>query len=117
MDRITLHLLLVALRQHIGRADGITARALVIEVNALAANAKHPLLSERDLRKAVAALRMEGHHVCAHPASGYYLAENVAELQEATKFLKDRAISSLQQVAAMEKVSLPDLFGQLHLPT
>ncbi len=117
MERATLHLLLVALRPHIGRANGVNARALTAEVNVLAVQAKHPALSERDLRHAVVALRLEGHHVCAHPASGYYLAETVAELQEATKFLKDRAISSLQQVAAMEKVSLPDMFGQLHLPT
>ena len=117
MDTTTLHLLLVALRQHIGRKHGVTARDLVVEVNALAADVVRPKLSERELRHAVVALRLEGHHVCAHPASGYYLSQTVGELQEATKFLKDRAISSLQQVAAMEKVSLPDLFGQLHLPT
>lgn len=117
MERATLDMLLVAMRQHIGRAAGITARALVVEVNTLAMQSKRPTLSERELRHAVVALRLEGHHVCAHPASGYYLAQTAGELQEATKFLKDRAISSLQQVAAMEKVSLPDLFGQLHLPT
>lgn len=117
MDTATQHLLLMALRHHIGRVRGVTARDLVVEVNALHPDAVRPRLTERDLRKAVVSLRMQGHHVCAHPSCGYFLAETIEELQEATAFLKERAISSLQQVAAMEKVSLPDLFGQLHLPT
>ena len=114
MDVNSEHLLLATLRRHIGRKNGVTARVLVAEVNA---SAMRRLLNERDLRSLVTTLRLQGHHVCAHPASGYYLAENVAELTESTKFLKDRALSSLQQVAAMERVSLPDLFGQLHIPT
>lgn len=114
MDASAQHRVLSALRNHIGRDRGITARGLVFEVNGVTAS---PAINERDLRHIVVALRLQGHHVCAHPTSGYYLAETVEELQEATKFLKDRAISSLQQVAAMEQVSLPDLFGQLHLPT
>ncbi|MEQ1512946.1 MAG: hypothetical protein ABL934_09730 [Lysobacteraceae bacterium] len=117
MDDMTLHLLLVALREHIGGSNGITARDLVAEVNALSTDAVRPKLDERALRHAVVALRLQGHHVCAHPKSGYFLAANIEELQESTRYLKDRAISSLRQVSAMEKVSLPDLFGQLHLPT
>lgn len=117
MDSATQHLLLMALGQHIGRARGATARDLVCEVNALHPETVRPRLSERDLRKGVVTLRLQGHHVCAHPSHGYFLAQNIEELTEATAFLKERAISSLQQVAAMEKVSLPDLFGQLHLPT
>lgn len=117
MDDTNLHLLLVALSQHIGCSNGISARDLVAEVNMLATDTVRKKLSERELRHAVVALRLQGQHVCAHPKSGYFLAENVAELQETTDWLKHRAISSLQQVAAMEKVSLPDLFGQIHLPT
>ena len=114
MDSNAEHLLLATLRSHIGRGSGVTARVLVAEVNT---TAMRRLLNERDLRSLVTTLRLQGHHVCAHPSSGYYLAANVAELSDCTKFLKDRAMSSLQQVAAMERVSLPDLVGQLHLPT
>jgi hypothetical protein len=32
-------------------------------------------------------------------------------------FLYDRAMTSLRQIATMRRVSLPDLRGQLHLPT
>ena len=117
MDKINLHLLLVALRLHIGRTNGVSARQLVEEVNALETHQVRAKMTERVLRHAVVALRLEGHHVCAHPQSGYFLAENIEELQQTTEFLKHRAICSLQQVAAMDKVSLPDLFGQLHLPT
>lgn len=108
------HAVLDALRKHIGRSSGTTARDLVAEVNAAA---RTELINERDLRHIVKALRLQGHHVCAHPSAGYFIAANDAELQETTGFLRDRALASLQQVAAMERVSLPDLFGQLHLPT
>lgn len=109
------HRVLAALREHIGRSRGVTARDLVQEVNApLQASDR---INERDLRHIIVALRLQGHHVCAHPTSGYFLAASIEELQETTKFLKDRALASLAQVAAMEHVSLPDLFGQMHLPT
>jgi hypothetical protein len=108
------HAVLGALRKHIGRSSGTTARELVAEVNA---TARTELINERDLRHIVKALRLLGHHVCAHPSAGYFIAANDAELQETTGFLRDRALASLKQVAAMERVSLPDLFGQLHLPT
>jgi hypothetical protein len=111
---------LMTLRRHIGRANGVNGRNLVREVNAQASFVLGTgviVVTERDLRHVVVELRLQGHHVCAHPSSGYFLAASVDELREATRFLKDRALSSLQQVAAMERVSLPDLFGQLHLPT
>ena len=110
---ITRDLLLVALRNHIGRANGITVKALAREILGCEPEGG----DERLVRKLVVELRREGHHVCAHPADGYYLAADADELNDTIAFLRDRAMSSLEQIAAMKHVSVPDLFGQLHLPT
>jgi hypothetical protein len=102
-----------ALRAHIGKRAGITARDLVDEVNAA-----HPdRISERDLRVIVTELRLEGQHICAHPSHGYYIAETPDELDETIAFLRNRALSGLRQIAAMNRISMPDLCGQLHLQT
>jgi hypothetical protein len=71
----------------------------------------------RVARQLISELRNEGHHVCAHPSAGYFIAETADELDATCKFLTDRALSSLKQVAAMKRVSMPDLYGQLNLPT
>lgn len=110
---ITRDALLVALSHHIGRANGVTVTALARE----ALGAEPTRGDERIVRKLVVELRNEGNHVCAHPASGYYLAASPEELADTIAFLRERAMSSLTQIAAMKHVSLPDLFGQLHLPT
>jgi hypothetical protein len=105
--------LLAALRNHIGRKQGVTVTALAREVLG-----REPTRGdERIVRRLVVELRLEGHHVCAHPADGYYLAANAEELGDCIAFLRDRAMSSLSQIAAMKHVSVPDLFGQMHLPT
>jgi len=112
-DRITQHALLAVLCRHIGRARGITVTALAREILGIEPSRG----DERLVRRLVVELRLEGHHICAHPTSGYFLAETPAELDESIAFLRERALSSLQQIAAMRRVSLPDLWGQLHLPT
>jgi hypothetical protein len=105
---------LVALRRHIGQDNGATAAELVGEITAT--YGADPV-GERLLRRYVVELREEGHHICAHPTSGYFSANSDAELQATCEYLYDRAMTSLKQVAAMKRVSLPDLRGQLHLPT
>lgn len=105
--------LLTALRRHIGRARGITVTALAREV----LGHEPTRGDERLVRHLVLQLRREGHHVCAHPSSGYYLAADADELDETIAFLRERAMSSLEQIAAMKRISLPDLWGQLKLPT
>lgn len=112
-NNISRDALLVALRDHIGRANGVTGTALAREVIG-----EEPTRGdERIVRRLVVELRREGHHVCAHPASGYYLAESPEELADTIAFLRDRAMSSLEQIAAMKRVSVPDLFGQFKLQT
>lgn len=101
------------LARHVGRHNGISARDLARAIKGPEADAT----DERHIRDAVVELRLEGEHICAHPSLGYYMAASDEELVESCKFLYDRAMTSLQQVAAMRRVSLPDLAGQLHLPT
>jgi hypothetical protein len=104
--------LLQVLSRHVGAWRGVHMRDLA---RALDPNAG--LATERRARDLIAALRAEGHHICGHPATGYYMASNPDELDGTCRFLYDRAMSSLRQVAAMKRVSLPDLEGQLRLRT
>ena len=113
MNAITYDTVLAALARHIGAARGVRADVLVMEITHRP-SADH---EERELRRIIAALRQNGHHICAHPNAGYYLAQTDAELNDACNFLYERAMTSLRQIAAMKKISLPDLRGQLHLPT
>lgn len=105
--------LLAVLQHHIGRARGVTITALAREL----LGAEPTRGAERALRKQIFDLRLQGHHICAHPASGYYLAATPEELNDTVEFLRERALSSLQQIAAMKRVSIPDLYHQLQLPT
>lgn len=110
---LTLDTLLAALRQHIGRRHGVTATALCREV----LGSTPTSADERRLRELVVELRRAGHHVCAHPRDGYFLADTAEELQETCAFLHSRAMASLEQESAMKRVSIPDLVGQGRLPS
>lgn len=111
---ITPSQVLQALTHHIGRDNGVRVDRLVAEITG---DPAHDEAAERQVREAVVHLRNDGHHVCAHPSSGYYMAATPDELDETCEFLVERAMTTLKQVAAMKRVSLPDLRGQLHLPT
>lgn len=100
-----------ALSRHIGEARGATAAELVQEIVGCPADD-----GMRRLRKIIEDLRRRGNHICAHPRTGYFIAANAAELDRTCEYLYDRALCSLTQVAAMRRVSLPDLRGQLRLP-
>lgn len=114
MSEITPAKVLQALSRHIGRNNGVRVDRLVAEITCAPG---HNEAAERQVRDAVVHLRNEGHHVCAHPSNGYYMAANLEELNETCSFLVERAMTTLKQVAAMKRISLPDLHGQLHLPT
>ncbi len=113
MNTITRDTVLVALREHIGKENGISAARLVRKIS----GDMFCLLDERQLRQVIVELRHEGHHIGAHPSTGYYLCRSPAELNEACLFLYERAMTSLTQISAMKRISLPDLAGQLKLPT
>jgi len=105
--------LLGALRRHIGRRNGVTATALCREILGANPTSGH----ERHLRELVVELRKAGQHICAHPRDGYFIAETAEELQETCDFLRSRSMAGLEQVAAMQRVSIPDLVGQMRLPS
>lgn len=97
--------LLNLLAFHQGRESGITAEHL----------AQVAGVPERRLRTLIGELREEGIAICATPETGYYLAVTPEELAESCKFLHDRALRSLLLASRMQKISLPDLLGQLKL--
>jgi hypothetical protein len=102
-----------ALSLHIGRDKGVSVGNLVYEATG---RAPHPA-AERRAREVISELRMAGHHICGHPRTGYFMAETADDLDGTCAFLYERAMTGLRQVAAMKRVSVPDLRGQLKLPT
>jgi hypothetical protein len=117
MSALKTSTVLSVLSRHIGRDNGATAEQLAREIASGSVPGQGYVVLTRQLREAVVQLRLEGHHVCATPENGYFLAANADELDATCLFLHERAMTSLKQVAAMKRISLPDLRGQLHLPT
>lgn len=109
---ITPAAVLQALAGRIGPANGATVRQLAAQVVGDTPTAG----DERAVRQAVVALRRAGHPICATPDEGYHHAANAEDLQRTCIHLTQRAVTGLAQVAAMQRVALPDLYGQLGLP-
>lgn len=103
----TAHDLLSILARHVGQANGIAVAALAAQLD----------ISDRQVRQLVSELRLSGHAVCGHPRDGYYIAATADELEETCKFLRNRAIHSLTLESRLRNIPMPDLLGQLHVPT
>jgi len=101
------HELLAEMGKHVGAAKGVSAEYLA---HALRVNPRH-------IRVLVTELRLEGAHICGTPGEGYYMAESPEDLVTTCEWLKSRALKSLLLASRMTKVSIPDLFKQLKLPT
>lgn len=99
--------LLQLLSDHVGSENGLPAKTLGVILG----------ITERQVRELVSALRLEGVAVCGTPQTGYYIAANAAELDETCQFLRNRAMHSLQLESRLRKIPMPDLLGQLHVPT
>jgi hypothetical protein len=112
--QITPTQVLTELSHHIGKDNGIHVRDLVARITGQQAECE-PL--ERRVRTIVTELRMEGSHICGHPTSGYYMAATPEELEQTLSFLRKRAMSSLTLESRMRRISMPDLLGQINLPT
>lgn len=93
------------LASHQGRERGISCEQL----------AKQAGVTERQVRKLISQLREAGTAICAKPKTGYYLAVTPEELRESCVFLHTRAMHSLRRASQMQRISLPDLMGQLLL--
>lgn len=102
--------LLTVLSRHIGAANGCSVRQLARAVFGDAGDGP-----QRYVRQLIVELREAGEHVCAHPSTGYFIAETEDELDATCTYLYRRSMTSLQQIAAMKRVSLPDLAGQLNI--
>ncbi len=107
---LTPSLVLDVLCDHIGADNGISARDLVRKVCGISTAA-----GERRLRNVIEALRTAGHQIGAQPSTGYFVAVSDGELDATCEFLYGRAMTSLRQIAAMKRVAMPDLRGQLRL--
>lgn len=109
---ITPESVLEALARRVGAANGASARQLASDILGTPAEPG----DERRLRTVIEQLRNEGHPVCATPEEGYHHAANADDLNRTCVYLTRRAVTSLRQVAAMKRIALPDLYGQLGLP-
>lgn len=99
--------LLAVMSRHIGKDNGIKAEHLASEMD----------ITTRQVRELVSALREDGTAVCGKPETGYYIANTPEELEETCQFLRNRALHSLTLESRLRKIPLPDLLGQIHLPT
>lgn len=108
---ITPETVLVALRSRVGAANGLTAAELARQITG-----RHAAADERRLRQVIEQLRLDGHAICATPEEGYHLAANADDLNRTCLYLARRGMTTFRQVAAMKRVALPDLYGQLGLP-
>lgn len=107
MSSLEPSIALSLLSQHVGKGNGIRAKELAQKLG----------VNERYVRHLVETLRKDGFAVCGTPKDGYYIAATPEELEQTCEFLYARAMCSLQQISFMKKIPLPDLRGQLHLPT
>jgi len=104
---VTRHDLVRLLEAHIGADSGITAQAIAEALK----------IHKRAVRLLVTQAREHGIAVCGHPRTGYFIAATAEELRETCAFLRSRAMHSLVLESKLSNVPLPDLLGQLKLPT
>lgn len=114
MLNITPDQVLSELMHHTGKAKGIHVRDLAARITGQLDNTE---AVERNVRKLVADLRLEGHPICGHPSTGYFLAETAEELDETCKFLRSRAMSSLKAESRLRQISVAELLGQFQRQT
>jgi hypothetical protein len=114
MLQITPDQVLSELMLHKGKRNGIHVRNLVMRITGQLDNSEY---QERAVRKLVTDLRMEGHPICAHPASGYFLAVTSEELDETCNFLRSRAMSSLKAESRLRQITVAELLGSIQTAT
>lgn len=114
MLQITTAQVIAELSHHVGAAQGLHVADLVRRITGQ--QISHQVL-ERKVRQHITDLRLQGHHICGHPASGYFMAENGEELEATCAYLRARAMSSLVIISRLQGVAMPDLMGQMSLAT
>jgi len=100
--------LISALAGHIGKGNGVSAKALAARLG---------FDNTRSLRKLITqTIEADGVAICGTPRDGYYVAANAEELLETIEFHDHRAKHELKKAGSLRRM-LGDLFGQAHLPT
>jgi len=114
---ITRDRLLDVLSRHVGAVHGCSIEQLTYEVTCAYGSSSYPPSEgkERKMRQLVSDLREEGIAVCAHPKTGYFIAETAAELEACCNFLRSRAMHSLTLESRLRKIALGELLGQLRI--
>lgn len=97
---------LQVLQNHVGAANGTHEAELVAAT----------MLNGRLCRKAIELLRLDGVRIGGRPSTGYFIAQTDDELADTFEFMTKRAITTFRQLAAMKRVGMAQLFGQMNLP-
>lgn len=108
--------LLAELSRHVGEVNAI-GMAELFEV-VFCENWQNRINDTRKLRSLVTMLRREGVPICSvssRSGGGYFLAAAGSELRGYTERDKRRALRILARVSRIEKISLPELLGQMRL--
>jgi hypothetical protein len=106
-----LQTIIDALRQHcLGVRNGLPIARLAELIAG-----EDSATTRRALRAGVQELRMRGVPICAHPNSGYYLAETAEEVTLTIAFLRKRALCTLMQISRLQQ-ALRESNGQIRLP-
>lgn len=93
--------------QNMGKANGIKSELLAQRLG----------IDPRALRSLISEAREEGTAIVGTPESGYFIAQTASELDECCAFLRSRAMHSLRIESRLRRIPMPELLGQLHLPT
>lgn len=92
---------------HVGQSKAISGEQLAGRLG----------VKVRTVRAWVLKLRCNAVAVCGSPESGYFVAATPAEVESTCNLLVAHAMHSLTVAARMRRTTLPELLGQLTLPT
>lgn len=100
------HLVLAALQRHIGMGNGIKGRDLAARLGC----------SGRELRDHISELIFRDQvHIGGRPTTGYFIAEQPAELVDTVKFHHKRGLHELKKASVLSGKPLLELAGQEQL--
>jgi len=108
--------LMLEMSQHVGATNIVGMGELFEKVFDRTWN--HRINDTRPLRNLITELRYEGVPIVSKTSStggGYYLASAGSELKKYCDRRKEQALKILAQVAAVKKISMPELMGQMAL--
>lgn len=104
------------LARHIGAPNAVGMGELYESV--FGAPWTHRINDTRRLRTYITILRREGMPICStarKEGGGYYLPAGSSELVQYLRRSKVRALRILSRVARIQKISMPELLGQMRL--